>query len=72
MITCKSLSTLLQDYFYQRLINQRDSSQRTLLTYRDTFKLFLYFSQKYLSKRIDKLQLTDLNVDVVLKFLEHL
>jgi len=68
----RRLSNLIQDYFYQRLINQRDSSQKTISTYRDTFRLFLCFAQEYLGKRIDKLQLADLNENVVLKFLNHL
>ena len=68
----KTLSDLIQNFFYQRLINQRDSSQRTISTYRDTFRLLLGFSQEYLGKKIDKLQLLDLNADVVLKFLDHL
>ena len=68
----KKLSNLIQDYFYQRLINQRDSSPMTIATYRDTFKLFLNFAQTYLGKRIDKLELADLNSDTVLKFLDHL
>lgn len=68
----KHLSNLIQDYFYQRLINQRDSSQRTISTYRDTFRLFLCFSQEYLGKRIDKIQLSDLNAEVVLRFLDYL
>jgi site-specific recombinase XerD len=72
MSTEKTLSQLVQDYFYQRLINQRDLSQRTIATYRDSIRLFLCFAQKNLSKRIDKLQLEDLNVEVVLKFLEYL
>jgi site-specific recombinase XerD len=68
----KNLSNLIQDYFYQRLINQRDSSQRTISTYRDTFRLFLRFTQEHLGKRIDKMQLSDLNAEVILKFLEYL
>ena len=72
MNTNKSLSNLVQDYFYQRLINERDSSQRTIFSYRDSFKLFLCFAQDYLKKRIDKIQLKDLDADVVLRFLEHL
>jgi hypothetical protein len=60
----KHLSNLIQNFFYQRLINQRDSSQRTISTYRDTFRLLLGLSQEYLNKKIDKLQLIDLNADV--------
>ena len=72
MDTHKHLSNLIQDYFYQRLINQRDSSQRTISTYRDTFRLFLCFIQDYLGKRIDKIQLADISAEVILKFLNHL
>src|SRR4051812_29498629 len=72
MKTNKTVSYLLQDYFYQRLINQKDSSQRTISSYRDTFKLFLSFSKDHFKKRLDKIQLADLNVKTVLKFLEHL
>lgn len=67
-----SLSRIVQDYFYQRLMNQRDLSQRTITTYRDTIKRFLCFTKDHLNKRIDKIQLTDLTVNVALKFLEHL
>jgi len=68
----KNLSNLIQDYFYQRLINQKDASQQTISTYRDTFRLFLSFAQEHLGKRIDKIQLLDLNAQVVLEFLDHL
>jgi len=67
-----SLSCLIHDYFYQRLMNQRDLSHRTITTYRDAIKLFLCFTKDLLGKRIDKIQLSDLTVNVVLKFLDHL
>lgn len=67
-----SLSRLIQDYFYQRLMNQRDLSQQTISTYRDAIKLFLCFTKDHLGKRIDKIQLSDLSINVVIKFLEYL
>src|SRR6185437_5596142 len=72
MNTKITLHKLLQDYFYQHLINQRDSSQRTITTYRDTFKLLLRFSQLYCKKKINKLELKDMDSKLVLKFLDHL
>ena len=40
-------ATLLQKFFYQRLIEQRNSSNETVAAYRDTFKLLLlYFKEK--------------------------
>lgn len=72
MDTHQHLSNLIQNYFYQRLINQRDASQKTISTYRDTFRLFLCFAKNCVGKRIDKLELVDLNAEVVLQFLNHL
>lgn len=67
-----SLSRLVQDYFFQRLINQRDLSQRTISTYRDAIKLFLSFTKDHLGKRIDKIQLGDLSSHLVMQFLQYL
>jgi len=67
-----TISRLIQDYFYQRLMNQRDLSQRTIATYRDSIKLFLCFTKSHLNKRIDKIQLCELTANVILKFLDFL
>lgn len=66
------LSKLLQDYFYKRLVNQRDSSKMTILSYRDTFKLLLTFAEGHLNKRVVKMEIADLDSNLILKFLEHL
>ena len=45
-----SFATLLEDFFGQRLIAQRNASARTIATYRDAFRLLL----PYVSKRTGK------------------
>ncbi len=67
-----TLSRLVQDYFYQRLMNQRDLRHRTIASYRDSIKLFLCFTKNYLNKRIDKIQIDDLTANIILKFLDYL
>ena len=67
-----TLSHLVQDYFYQRLMKQRDLSQRTISTYRDSIKLFLCFTKNHLNKRIDKIEIGDITANVILKFLDYL
>ncbi len=62
---CKSLGCLIQDYFYQHLIQQRHVSPRTIASYKDTIRLFLQFAHHNLNKPITKLALTDLDVMLV-------
>ncbi len=63
---------LLQDYFCKRLINQRGVSPRTITGYRDTFRLLLSFGEKELHKKAVRFTLDDLNVELIISFLEHL
>ena len=43
-----SLQTLIQNYFLQRLMQQRNVSYQTVCSYKDTFKIFLqYIKEKY-------------------------
>jgi site-specific recombinase XerC len=37
---------LLESFFTQRLINQRQASPHTIASYRDTFRLLLQFAQQ--------------------------
>lgn len=67
-----NLQELVQKYFYQYLINQKNCSQCTIASYRDTFKLFLKFIQENQGIKPNNLKLTDIKVDVVLKFLDYL
>jgi site-specific recombinase XerC len=50
-----TLAALLESFFTQRLMNQRQASPHTISSYRDTFRLFLQFAQKCLHKAPAKL-----------------
>lgn len=63
---------LLQQFFLDRLIQQRNASPQTIASYRDTFRLLLQFAQKHLHKSPERLALTDLDAPLVLAFLQHL
>ncbi len=67
-----TFACLLQDYFGQRLISQRDASPRTVASYRDTFCLLLRFSEQRLGKSPVALTLGDLDATLILAFLDHL
>jgi site-specific recombinase XerD len=67
-----NLSQLIQDFFCQNLINQRNLSHHTIAAYRDTFRLLLRYASEQLKKRPVKLSLDDLNMSVVLRFLNYL
>ena len=64
--------TLLQDFFLQRLIDQRGVSAHTLASYRDTFELFLGYLEQCTGCAPSALTLKDLDAPRVLSFLDHL
>ena len=66
------LGPLLQEYFMERLINQRQASSRTGAAYRDCFRLLLSFAAHELHLRPAQLALEDLQAGLILKFLDHL
>lgn len=68
----KTFSTLVQNYFCQCLINQRHVSERTVESYRDTFRLLFKFIIEQQGKAASQLCLSDINADLILKFLDHL
>ena len=63
---------LLQQFFAERLIQQKNVSPQTVASYRDTFRLFLNFAQQQLHKSPSQLVLTDLDAPLVLAFLNHI
>jgi integrase/recombinase XerD len=67
-----NFARLLQEFFLERLINQRNASPQTVAAYRDGFRLLLQFAQRHLGKAPECLALTDLDAPVVLAFLNHL
>ncbi|CAG9187725.1 hypothetical protein LMG23994_07171 [Cupriavidus pinatubonensis] len=55
-----NFATLLQEFFVERLIQQRAASPQTIASYRDTFRLFLQFAQARLRKSPVDLALSDI------------
>jgi site-specific recombinase XerC len=56
-----SFPTLLERFFTQRLMAQRQVSPHTIRSYRDTFRLLLQFAAKRLHKLPSALALADLD-----------
>jgi len=63
---------LLQAFFTDRLIRQRDASQNTIASYRDAFRLFLGFAQQRLKKAPSEIEIEDLDTPFIGVFLDHL
>src|SRR5215472_5905563 len=66
------LAALLQSFFTDRLLRQRQASPHTIAGYRDCFRLLLHFAQERLGKMPSKLLIEDLDAPFVGLFLEHL
>jgi len=67
-----ALAPVLQAFFTQRLIAQRQVSGHTVAAYRDTFRLLLAFAQERTGTAPCDLHLDDLNAELIGAFLEHL
>lgn len=63
---------LLQRFFVQRLMQQQHVTPRTVVAYRDSFRLLLGFAHQRLGKRPSDMALEDLNASFILEFLNHL
>ncbi|HTX94770.1 MAG TPA: tyrosine-type recombinase/integrase [Mycobacterium sp.] len=63
---------MLQAFFTERLITQRDASPQTIAAYRDTFRLLLRFTQKRTGKQPFQLDIEDLDAPLIGAFLTHL
>lgn len=66
------LAPLLETFFTERLLKQRQVSPHTVASYRDTFRLLLAFAKRRLGKDPSDLLLSDLDAELVTAFLEHL
>jgi site-specific recombinase XerD len=66
------LGPILQRYFCDYLINQRQFSPQTIAAYRDAFKLLLRFVERAANKPCDNLTIDDIDAPVVLEFLADL
>jgi hypothetical protein len=67
-----TLAPLLQAFFTERLIGQRDASPHTVASYRDAICLLLRFAHQRTGKPPHQLGLDDLDAPLIGAFLAHL
>ena len=63
---------LLERFFTQRLMQQRQASPHTIISYRDTFRQFLKFAQKRLHKPPSDLHFEEVDAPMIVAFLDDL
>ena len=62
----------LQLFFVERMVKQRQASPATITSYRNTFRVLLRYMQDRTGTTPSRLDWTDLNVDAISSFLDHL
>ena len=67
-----ALAPVLQGFFTDRLITQRNASPQTIAAYRDTFRLLLRFAHQRTGKQPFQLDIDDLDAALIGAFLNHL
>lgn len=67
-----TLPALIERFFTERLMRQRNVSPHTIASYRDTFRLLFVFAQEHLRKAPSALDLRDIDSALVSAFLDHL
>jgi integrase/recombinase XerD len=67
-----NVPTLIERYFSERLMRQRNVSANTIASYRDTFRLLFTFAQARLRKPPSASELDDLDAPFIGAFLEDL
>jgi integrase/recombinase XerD len=70
-MTASTFPALLQRFFTERLCTQMDASANTIAGYRDTFRLFLRFASEQRGKPPTRLEVEELDADLVADFLTH-
>ena len=66
------LPTLVESFFLDRLMRERQVSPHTITSYRDTFRLLLQYTHQHLRKTPTELTLADLDAPLLGAFLDHL
>ena len=66
------LPALVERYFCEYLIKQRNASPETISSYRDAFRLFLRFSEQRFGRSPATLTLADFDAPQILAFLDSL
>jgi site-specific recombinase XerD len=72
MTTPVSFAALLERFFTQRLMQQRQASPHTISSYRDTFRQFLKFVQQRLNKAPSRLNFEEIDAPLIVTFLDGL
>jgi site-specific recombinase XerD len=72
MNTSASFAPLLERFFIQRLMQQRQVSPHTISSYRDTFRQFLKFAQERLHKPPSRMDLKEIDAPLIIAFLDDL
>jgi site-specific recombinase XerD len=67
-----ALAPILQGFFTDKLLRQRQASPNTVAAYRDACKLLLDFASRQARKQPCQLDLADLDAPLVTAFLQHL
>jgi site-specific recombinase XerD len=67
-----SFSPLLERFFLQRLMQQRQASPHTISSYRDTFCQLLKFTQQRLHRAPSELRLEEITAPLISRFLDYL
>ena len=67
-----NVATLIERYFTERLVRQRNVSANTIASYRDTFRLLFMFAQVRLRKAPSDLTLDELDAPFIGAFLSDL
>jgi site-specific recombinase XerD len=71
MKTNNSFPGLLESFFTDRLMRQRQASPNTIASYRDSFCLLFDFAKNRLNKEPSTLSIEDLNAQFIGSFLNH-
>ncbi len=71
-MTAITLAPLLERFFTQRLMNERQVSPHTIGSYRDTFRLLLKFTQQRLHAQPSALAFEQIDAPLVVAFLDDL
>ena len=66
------IQTLIQKFFLQRLMNQRNVSPETIKSYRDTFRIYLRYIETSRGVPPAKMSIAQFDADHILGFLSHL
>jgi integrase/recombinase XerD len=66
------LAPVLQGFFTDKLLRQRQASPNTIAAYRDTCRLLLQFASGQARKQPCQLDIADLDAPVITAFLQHL